>query len=228
MIAQQTHDLADLYALDALETADTAEFEEHLARCEPCVARVAEALTATAALVDDAAPPNHVWDRIVEELDSSSARVLPLLPRRRLISVGPLSIAAAALVGLVAVLVGGLTSDQGEALALAAASAAEQPGATIADFVVDDVVVAQVVLSQAGTGFLVPTDALPDLDGSLTYQLWVVDEEGAVISGGVLGNTPGVSTFTWTDDVSGFALTREVAGGVPVSAGDVVAVAGDL
>ena len=41
---------------------------------------------------------------------------------------------------------------------------------------------------------------------------------------GVLGNEPVPSRFTWTDDVAGFALTREVAGGVVSSEGDVVSV----
>jgi hypothetical protein len=48
-----------------------------------------------------------------------------------------------------------------------------------------------------------------------------------VISAGVLGNNPEPATFTWTGDVSGFALTREVAGGVISSAGDVVSVIED-
>jgi hypothetical protein len=43
----------------------------------------------------------------------------------------------------------------------------------------------------------------------------------------VLGNRPGPSTFTWTGEVTGFALTREIAGGVVSSAGDVVAVITD-
>lgn len=223
MIYQELHELADLYALDALEQAETAEFEEHLRKCGQCVERVAASLTVTAALVEDTGPPNHVWDRIVQELEQPPLATVVQLPRRRRILTQLASVAAVAAIGLLAVLISQDTVP-GEAIAAAAAVAADQPGSTVADFVVDDVVVAQVVLTEAGAGFVIPTAELPDLETSRTYQLWVINEDGGVISGGVLGNAPEISTFTWTDGVSGFALTREVAGGVAVSEGDVVAV----
>ena len=177
----------------------------------------------TAALVEDTGPPNHVWDRIVQELEQPPLATVVQLPRRRRILTQLASVAAVAAIGLLAVLISQDTVP-GEAIAAAAAVAADQPGSTVADFVVDDVVVAQVVLTEAGAGFVIPTAELPDLETSRTYQLWVINEDGGVISGGVLGNAPEISTFTWTDGVSGFALTREVAGGVAVSEGDVVAV----
>ena len=45
------------------------------------------------------------------------------------------------------------------------------------------------------------------------------------ISAGVLGNEPGAARFSWAGDVAGFALTREVSGGVVSSEGDSVSVA---
>jgi len=48
-----------------------------------------------------------------------------------------------------------------------------------------------------------------------------------MVSGSALGDEPRPSAFTWDAPVSGFALTREVTGGVTISAGDVVAVATD-
>ena len=222
---EQMLDLVDLYALDALEGAELSEFESHLGACELCQQSLAHALTLTAALVGDTDPPNHIWDRIVEEIDPLPAEVVQL-PRRRRALLGVASVAAAAVVGLFAVLAS-QESDPSLALAVAAEQAAEEPGSTVADFNVGDVTVAQVVLTKEGAGYVIPTAALPALDESHTYQLWVINQEGGVISGGVLGNSPGISTFTWTDGVSGFALTREVAGGVAVSEGDVVAVITD-
>lgn len=59
-------------------------------------------------------------------------------------------------------------------------------------------------------------------------QLWVTNDGGVVISAGVLAHRPKPATFTWTGSVSGFALTREVAGGVTASEGDVVSVITDV
>jgi anti-sigma-K factor RskA len=105
---------------------------------------------------------------------------------------------------------------------------AEEPGSIVGDFVVDDAAVAQVVLSSDGQGFVIPTNDLPALEQTRTYQLWVVNDTEDVISAGVLGNSPVPATFTWTGEVTGFALTREVAGGVVSSAGDVVSVISDV
>lgn len=84
------------------------------------------------------------------------------------------------------------------------------------------------MLTSAGRGYVLPTDALDPLSTDRTYQLWVINTDADVISAGVLGADPTASSFTWTGDVSGFALTREVAGGVVSSAGDVVAVISDI
>lgn len=69
-----------------------------------------------------------------------------------------------------------------------------------------------------------PTESLPALAVDRAYQLWVINDEGAVVSADLLGHTPAPSTFTWTGTVTGFALTREIAGGVVSSHGDVVSV----
>jgi hypothetical protein len=114
-----------------------------------------------------------------------------------------------------------------EAILAAAEVAVSQPGSYIGEFIVDEMSVARVILTASGQGFFVPDDRLPPLELSKTYQLWVVTSDEAVISGGVLGNDPRPSAFTWDGPVSGFALTREVAGGVPVSAGDVVGLASE-
>jgi anti-sigma-K factor RskA len=220
-------ELVDLYALDALEGREAIDFEAHLPRCESCQARLAEARTVTAALVADSAPPNHVWDRILADIEPQRATVTEL-PRRRGIFLALSAVAAALAITLGGVVIASNGLSPEEAIVAAAEDAAAAPGSTVAAFIVDDVTVAEVVLASDGSGYVLPTESLVDLDESRTYQLWVINEEGSVISGGVLGNSPQASSFTWTDGVSGFALTREVAGGVAVSEGDVVAVVTDL
>lgn len=226
-VHSQMMELVDLYALDALELREAKEFEAHLPNCESCQAHLAEARTVTAALVADSAPPNHVWDRILADIEPRHATVAAL-PRRRGLFLALSAAAAALAITLGGVFVAGNGLSPDDALMAAAEDAAAEPGSTVAEFVVDDVTVAEVVLTSDGAGYVLPTGSLVDLDESRTYQLWVINEEGSAISGGVLGNSPQVSSFTWTDGVSGFALTREVAGGVAVSEGDVVAVVTDI
>jgi anti-sigma-K factor RskA len=219
--------LVDLYALDALEFHEATEFEAHLPECESCQMELAEARTVTAALVADSAPPTHVWDRILADIEPVHATVTEL-PRRRGLFVALSAVAAAVAITLGGVVVASNGLSPEESIVAAAESASTEPGSTVAEFVVDGVTVAEVVLSADGSGYVLPTKSLADLDVGRTYQLWVINEEGSAISGGVLGNAPHASLFTWNDGVSGFALTREVAGGVAVSEGDVVAVVTDV
>jgi anti-sigma-K factor RskA len=110
-----------------------------------------------------------------------------------------------------------------EGVVAAAEAAADEPGAIVADLDSPTGTVARIVLSADGEGFVVPGD-LETLEDDRTYQLWVITPGETAISAGVLGNEPAPARFTWTGDVAGFALSREVAGGVVSSAGDVVSV----
>jgi anti-sigma-K factor RskA len=115
-----------------------------------------------------------------------------------------------------------LATDSG--VIAAAEVAADQTGSFVSSFEVDGVAVAQVIVTTEGLGYVIPTEDLEALPSDRTYQLWVITPDELVISAGVLGAVPGPATFTWTGDIAGFALTREVAGGVVSSAGDVASV----
>jgi len=218
--------LVEVYALDSLEGLERIEFESHLAACDECDRQLAKCEEALAALVPDEIAPRGIWDEVSEALDQP-AKVSVLPPRN--VSIGTITAVAA----VVAIALGGIVLTQrstssSERLVAAAESAAQEPGATVTRFTTDGVTVAEVVLTIEGMGYLLPTSALPALESNRTYQLWVVNEEGAVISGGVLGSDPKVSAFTWTDGVTGLILTRERAGGVETSEGDVVSVIGEI
>jgi anti-sigma-K factor RskA len=223
----QMMELVDLYALDALEGTEAIEFETHLPACEPCQTQLDLSRAVTAAFVADSESPDHVWDRIVADIESEHATITRL-PRGRGGFMVLSAIAAALAITLGGVLIASNSLSPEEAIIAAAQSAAAESGSTVVALAVGDVTVAEVVLTSDGSGFVLPSEALVDLDEGLTYQLWVINDEGDVISGGVLGNSPQASSFTWTDGVSGFALTREAAGGVAVSEGDVVAVVTDI
>jgi anti-sigma-K factor RskA len=228
---EQMMELVPLYALDALEGSELVEFETHLGTCEDCAAELEVQRTAVAALVPDGPAPTHVWDRIASEISApASAEVVSLDERRdpssRRYRWMALVAAVAALVfGAVAIFqanqVDELTGPEG--VIAAAEAAAGQPGAIVADLESPDGVVAQVVLSPDGEGFLLP-DNMEALGADRTYQLWVLTPDEQAISAGVLGNEPTPVRFTWNGDVAGFALTREVSGGVESTAGDVVSV----
>ncbi|MGD2061794.1 MAG: anti-sigma factor [Acidimicrobiia bacterium] len=233
MSTDQMMDQAPLYALDSLGRTELAEFESHLEQCHRCQAEVAVYQAIAANLVYDGEASDATWNRISAAIRSNgdtSAEVVALRPRsgdasrpwRRIASIA--AVAALVLAGLLAaqIVAGGQLTGSG--IVTAADQAATEPGTIVGDFLVEGVTVAKLVLAEDGQGYVIPTDDLQPLDSSRTYQLWVVNDTSDVISAGVLGADPGPSTFTWTGGVSGFALTREVAGGVVSSAGDVVAV----
>lgn len=226
-----------LYALDALEGTELSAFERHLDLCEACQEEVSRFQTVAANLVHDDVASDETWQKISVAIDTgedTTAEVVPLRSRSRNDSgpwkwVASIAAAAALVFGgiLVAQLViGGQLSE--EDVIAAADRAAAQPGSIVSEFIVDGTSVAQLVLAEDGHGYVIPTEQLQALDASRTYQLWVINDTADVISAGVLGANPQAATFTWTGDVSGFALTREVAGGVVSSAGDVVSVIEDV
>ena len=63
-------EMVELYALHSLDAAEERMVEAHLDRCGECEARLAVALTATASLVEDTEAPNHVWHRIIAQIDT--------------------------------------------------------------------------------------------------------------------------------------------------------------
>lgn len=222
--------LAPLYALDALTEPETREFEAHLPQCDACRRELDEHVETTASMIADEPAPPGVWERIVAEIgEEPPAAPVTDLTRARSSSAwrwlaGAAAAAALAFGGFVAAQLADVTGLVEEDIAAAADEAAEQPGSIVADFLVEGSSVARLVLTADGQGFVVPTDELAPLEESRTYQLWVVNTDEQVISAGAMGHDPGASTFTWTGKVAGFALTREVAGGVVSSEGDVVSV----
>jgi hypothetical protein len=222
MVHDRLLEMVDLYALDALPSEEMTEVERHLHGCPACEAELADALSVAASLIPDSDPPNHVWDRVVSQLDSLDGGPVVLRPRRALRWTAITAIAAAMAIALAGLL--SMASDGQKTSIAAAEEARAKTGSVVASFVVGDETLAEVILTPEGQGYVLPTEELASLDASRTYQLWVITPDELVISAAVLGNAPSPSTFTWRGEVSGFALTREVDGGVPVSAGDVVSV----
>jgi hypothetical protein len=224
-------ELMPLYALDALEGDEHLAVRNHLATCDICKQDLEKYHDVVAGFTEDTDAPDHVWERIAAQLNSDeNAEVVPMVAPRRRPALGTWLIGAAAAVALVfgGILVGqnlagnDLATESG--VTAAAEAAAEQTGSFVSNFEIDGVAVAQVIVTTDGLGYVIPTEDLEALPSDRTYQLWVITPDELVISAGVLGAAPGPATFTWTGDIAGFALTREVAGGVVSSAGDVASV----
>lgn len=230
MDVDEIRDLLPLYALDALEEDECYRVESHLSECEECRRELDRQEAAAAGLAPEDDPATSVWQRIVDEIDREpgdgpvSLDAARSRRSRGVTWLAAVAAAAALVVGAVAVAQRLALNDLtgAEAVVAAADEAAAEEGAIVADLATEAGTVAQVILTPDGQGFVLPADLDP-LDSDRTYQLWVVTADELVISAGVLGPDPAPARFTWSGEVAGFALTREVAGGVVSSAGDVVA-----
>ena len=224
-------DCIPLMALDTLPDEQRTETEIHVYRCDECLAELDHYLEVVASLVPDQPPPLGVWQKIVDATDGSESR------RRRLSVVADTRILTwlvAAAIGAVLALGGVVVSSGDESpsqrIVVAAETASQEPSAIVADLISDETgqEVARVILTGDGQGYLLPSETLQDLSSGRTYQLWVITPDEMAISAGVLGASPEPATFTWAGEVSGFALTREVEGGVVSSEGDVVSIVSGL
>lgn len=224
-------ELVPLYALDALERDEHLAVRNHLATCETCMQDLAGYQSVAAGFTGDGPTPSHLWEKIEAQLGATTqAQVVPIEEAPQRSRFGLWAVGAAAALALVfgGILVGQNIADSnlatGSGVLAAARSAAAQEGSFVSDFEVDGVAVAQVIVTADGLGYVVPTEDLAALPPDRTYQLWVITPDELVISAGVLGADPAPAAFAWSGDIAGFALTREVAGGVVSSAGDVASV----
>jgi len=239
MIAEREEmfDLVATYAVDALEGEEKLRVERALATDHDLRVALDEhyaVLAALAAAVDHhpSTPSPGVWDRISAQIAGAGdvgpklASVRDLRTQRHFNRVtAALSIAAIGLAALLSVSVIRLQQERSEPPAEAAIQdLLSDPAATVVTLQAAGSVTAdaRIVLGTDGVGY-VYTDTLPPLPVDRTYQLWAI-VGNRVISAGVLGNDPERSPFQVVGDVTGFAITEEVAGGVPVSEGETVAV----
>lgn len=222
-------ELLGAYALDAVDDDERRLVEGYLATNPRARAEVQQHREVATMLAFTGAPaPPGLWDRIAASIEGQPpqpgpelARVLPMAPRRRRslwVLAGGIAAAPAAVIGLLAA---GYV-DRGrqiDDLQTATATidrvfeeALKDPAVRVLDLrSADGSVGARAAIKPDGTGFLAAQD-LPELQGQ-DYQLWGVIGDN-VISLGVLGSRPEVSTFTVAGDLKALAITKERPGGV--------------
>lgn len=234
---EEVLDLIAAYAVDALEPDERRRAEVALATDRELRAELDEhhavlAILATAVDPLPSTPSFQVWERITDAIDGTDevspplASVHDIRTQQRFTKwSAALSFAAIAMAVLLGVSVIQLQrARQTPAVDVAIQELLDDPTAVVATLtaVDDSSTEARIVLGADGVGY-VYADSLPVLDPTRTYQLWAIVED-RVISAGVLGHDPDNSPFQVVGAVVGFAITEEVAGGVPVSEGETVAV----
>ena len=237
-MTDRTHyeDLVAAYALDAVTTEERTDVRRVLGT-DPSLQRELDDHLTVAAILAEAVedhpstPSSRVWDNIAAGMAGESLPTPPELSgvvkirkqRMYFRIASAVSIAAVAVAAVLSVAIVGLIGDD-DPTQVAISQLLEDPQSEVVTLAgVEGITAdAKIVFGDDGIGYVF-ADTLPPLPDDRTYQLWaIVGEE--VISAGVLGSDPDQSPFQVVGDIAGFAITNEVAGGVPVSEGTAVAV----
>jgi anti-sigma-K factor RskA len=226
---QELKELLGAYALNALDNDERRDMDAHLSACRSCSEELGEHLETLATLTqDDDDVPAGVWHRIAGSLEEvPPVQMLMAKPARRWVptrlgfALGAAAIIVFAIMGTRLVqqerrLDSFATAISSKSLHRLAEAAESDPRAVLLSLQSPDkATFARVVVLPDGSAYLT-ADNLEQLPPEKTYQLWALrgDER---ISLGVLGTDPKVSAFRTVTGVSGFAITVESAGGVPIT-----------
>jgi anti-sigma-K factor RskA len=219
-------ELLGAYALDALDADERRRVEDYLSVNPRAAAEVQDHREiATMLAFTGSAAPDHVWDRIADEITEPAPAPGPQLAkllsiddrpaRRRISTVAPwiMTAAAAAVIAFVAIAIADRAVAPDEPLAAAVEIARADRDSITTVLVAEGVdATAEAIIDQDGHGYILAND-LPPLERGLTYQLWgVIGDQ--VISLGIFGPTPEIETFTVESEVSALAITVEQWPGV--------------
>lgn len=231
---QEMHDLAPAYTLGSLDDEERRQFEAHLSDCPECRDQIAAMSEISIELAWGAATdaPPHLRQAVLAAIDSvpqeGSQEVIPIatpairtkVRRRRWI---PSTIAAA--VALLALLgwsifgTGGVLSEILEdPSSISTRAAATEAGVGV-------FASAQVVYSPKLDASVLVIDGLAPVAADRTYELWLVDDSGAVPAGLFKPDNDGRATVLVEGDVRPgivLALTEEPPGGVEAPTGEVL------
>lgn len=229
-MAADTYALDELlgaYALDAVDDVERHRVDDYLEVNPRAAAEVqAHREVATMLAFTGRDAPGHVWGRIADEIGEQApppgpelAKVMSIVDapqRRRISTVTPwiVSAAAAAVLVFVAIGIADRADAPNEPLAVAL-EIARADRDSITTVLVSEAtgVSAEAIIDQDGHGFVVARD-LPTLPDGQTYQLWGIVDDGKVISLGIFGPNPEIEAFSVDGPVSALAITIEVFPGV--------------
>ena len=210
MEPETIHDLSAGYALHALDADDERRFEEHLDGCERCRDELASLREAAARLAYAEAgppPPVALRSRILDQVQSEKATVIPFRPRRATRVLGAVAAAAAALAIGVGIWAASLRGDLREQRSLAAVLA--DPAARSIPLRGAD---GRVVVTETGEAALV-ADVDPAPPGR-TYEIWVIERDDPKPAGLFEGGRRAIRLSRGVPAGATVAVTVERDGGV--------------
>jgi anti-sigma-K factor RskA len=228
-MTDELNSLAGAYALDALDDDERAVFEEHLADCPACTEEVRGLRNAAAELshLTEAGPPPELRAAVLGAVAQlrplpprvDGARVLPM--RRARTTAFWQGLAAACALIAVAVSTWGYAQHREAQRATRAQLSVVQSLLAAPDVQATTTALKQgraTVLSSRGEHRLVLiARGLPVLPAGRTYQLWMMTETGAPVSGGVFRPDPNgnveVPASGDLDGVDRMGVSVEPAGG---------------
>ena|ERR1700683_3196995 len=249
----QHDEFFDLYALGVIEGAECDEFRAHLASCDECARKLAEAQGRIASLsfaLEPVQPPAGVKERLMRQVRAESERQRAGVKEAGT-SVGrgwwawvlaPVTLALAIatiylwnsnshlnqMIQDENAQMQSLRNELDEANELMELETAHDTVAVkLAPMKTEEPSHGQVLYnSRMGMAFY--TGTLPTLPKNMSYQLWLVPMDGKPISAGVFGDqAPGYHMMVKMPEgiaAKAFAVTMETAGGVPQPQGPKIVV----
>ena len=212
----EIHDLAAPFVLGALDAAELEAFESHLDSCDECPREIEELGEGLAAMAFDdvVPPPAPLRQKVMRSIE----------PRRR--GAGVLVAIAAAVIAVL----GGLAifdTDPVDKI-LSAADAVSVPLLATDAYGTPAPELSQVVFSASEASAEVEFSGLAPPGATMTYQLWLIDEDGPV-SAGTFTSGPDGAVAVLLDGVAVpgqvVGITEEPEGGSASPTGDVLFVA---
>ena len=238
------HTLTGAYAVDALPDDEREIFEQHLVVCDACAQEVAE-LQATAARLGAASyttPPPGLRERVMAEIDATrqerpsgvtdatdelGARRSDGSGRGSGRGVGWVTKVAVAAAAVLVVAVAGLSvtiANLNDRLAQVETASSQvidvlaAADATVVSAEGPDGSVGRVVASPARGEAVFLAGEMGQAPGGRTYELWLIDADGATPAGVFDTDERGRATRVMTGDIanaSAIGVTVEPAGGSP-------------
>lgn len=227
MTFEELHELAAAYALGSLDPGETSEFENHLLDCDRCRRDVADysGVVEELAGADSITPPPGLRSRVLDEIantaQTGSNRSVPPGPvldlakartRRIELRSARLLVAAAAAVmlmigGAAALLTLGNRDDPFDTVVAA-------PDAETLQLESDLGTVTVVYSPDLDRVGVLSTD-LPDPGEGMTYELWLVVDDGVAPAGLFTPEDGNVRLVLPVDDIDtlGFGISIEPEGG---------------
>ena len=232
-LSDEILELLDLYVIGALDEDETAQVKNILSVSMVAQAYVDEGRNALTLLEADSSSDPVLFDSIKEKLSPSNedAKILPLVRKRKTLNI--LAIAASLL--LVAVSVTLIATSANEKPALTAngkknmqeqLQAFEKAKSTQSMKLQGAGNKAVALMMNKNGEVMIDGRSLNKLSKYETYQLWAIIEDDKtadgvkIISASVLGNSPDISMTHVDGKIKGFAITKEVSGGVTSSSND--------